>query len=228
MAQADEKPSTAIWLSEAKALLVERLGGSSRVAEELLRDKFSPDPSLWGYVKKRGDALDGELWQSARIDFAEGCAIKQARRSADPVPLLNDDGVIGMDMHPGAINKGGVSPDGRPLVHTLPTGAGRHDLSRTEWLGIWVSRAHVQALLPKEPSEQEAAIHQAPVSSPRKVHRRYRRDSVDAVVAELWPNGPPEASSTADLLRILGRQLDQRSIPASLDTQLRSLGRRRK
>jgi hypothetical protein len=48
--------------------------------------------------------------------------LKQGHRAADPVLLMADDGLVGMDLRPGAQNKGGVSPDGRPLVHTLPTG----------------------------------------------------------------------------------------------------------
>jgi hypothetical protein len=48
--------------------------------------------------------------------------LKQGHRAADPVLLLADDGIVGMDMRPGAQNKGGVNSDGKPLVHTLPTG----------------------------------------------------------------------------------------------------------
>jgi hypothetical protein len=48
--------------------------------------------------------------------------LKQGHRAADPVLLLADDGIVGMDLRPGAQNKGGVNADGRPLVHTLPTG----------------------------------------------------------------------------------------------------------
>jgi hypothetical protein len=49
--------------------------------------------------------------------------LKAGHRAADPVLLVNDDGLIdGMDLRPGAINKGGVNADGRPLVHTLPVG----------------------------------------------------------------------------------------------------------
>lgn len=48
--------------------------------------------------------------------------LKQAHRAADPVLLVGDDGLMDMSLRPGAINKGGVSADGRPLVHTLPTG----------------------------------------------------------------------------------------------------------
>lgn len=48
--------------------------------------------------------------------------LKQGHRAADPVLLMADDGIVGMDMRPGAQNKGGVSSDGKALVHTLPTG----------------------------------------------------------------------------------------------------------
>jgi hypothetical protein len=48
--------------------------------------------------------------------------LKTGHRAADPVLLMNDDGLVGMNMRPGAQNKGGVTSDGKPLVHILPTG----------------------------------------------------------------------------------------------------------
>lgn len=49
--------------------------------------------------------------------------LKQGHRAADPVLLGPDDGVLdGMNIKPGSYNAGGVTADGRPLVHTLPTG----------------------------------------------------------------------------------------------------------
>jgi hypothetical protein len=48
--------------------------------------------------------------------------LKQGHRAADPVLLMADDGIVGMDMRPGAMNKGGVTTDGKLLVHALPTG----------------------------------------------------------------------------------------------------------
>jgi hypothetical protein len=48
--------------------------------------------------------------------------LKSGHRAADPVLLIADDGIVGMDLRPGAMNKGGVTADGRPLVHALPTG----------------------------------------------------------------------------------------------------------
>lgn len=55
--------------------------------------------------------------------------LKQAHRTVDPVLLGHDDGDIsGFSMIPGAYNAGGVSKEGRPLIHTLPVG--RLDVSR--------------------------------------------------------------------------------------------------
>lgn len=49
--------------------------------------------------------------------------LKQGQRALDPVLLAYDDGVLdGFSLRSGAINYGGVSADGRPLVHALPTG----------------------------------------------------------------------------------------------------------
>ena len=49
--------------------------------------------------------------------------LKQGHRAADPILLTADDGMIdGASLRPGAINKGGVNQDGKPLVQVLPTG----------------------------------------------------------------------------------------------------------
>lgn len=49
--------------------------------------------------------------------------LKTGHRTADPVLLGPDDGVMdGFSLRPGAYNPGGVTADGRPLVHTLPVG----------------------------------------------------------------------------------------------------------
>lgn len=48
--------------------------------------------------------------------------LKQGHRAADPVLLTADDGLIDVSLKPGALNKGGMSPDGKRLVDILPTG----------------------------------------------------------------------------------------------------------
>lgn len=49
--------------------------------------------------------------------------LKQGQRVVEPVLLAHDDGVMdNFSMRGGAINYGGVTADGKPLVHVLPTG----------------------------------------------------------------------------------------------------------
>lgn len=48
--------------------------------------------------------------------------LKQGHRAADPVLLTYDDGLLGVDLSPGAMNSGGMSAEGKPLVGVLPTG----------------------------------------------------------------------------------------------------------
>jgi hypothetical protein len=49
--------------------------------------------------------------------------LKQGHRTVDPVLLAYDDGVLdSFSLKPGAVNYGGVSAEGRQLVHALPTG----------------------------------------------------------------------------------------------------------
>lgn len=49
--------------------------------------------------------------------------LKQGHRAVDPVLLAHDDGILeGFTLKPGSVNYGAVTSDGRPLVHTLPTG----------------------------------------------------------------------------------------------------------
>lgn len=49
--------------------------------------------------------------------------LAQGHRAVNPVLLVHDDGVLDtLSLKPGHANAGGVSKDGRPLVHTLPVG----------------------------------------------------------------------------------------------------------
>ena len=49
--------------------------------------------------------------------------LKQGHRAVDPIILAHDDGVIDtFNLLPGSVNYGAVNKDGRPLIHTLPTG----------------------------------------------------------------------------------------------------------
>jgi hypothetical protein len=48
--------------------------------------------------------------------------LKVGHRAADPTLLTYDDGLVDPTMKPGAVNKGGMSADGKPLIGILPTG----------------------------------------------------------------------------------------------------------
>lgn len=49
--------------------------------------------------------------------------LKQGHRITDPILLVHDDGILNtMSARPGTVVAGGVTSDGRPLVHTLQTG----------------------------------------------------------------------------------------------------------
>lgn len=57
------------------------------------------------------------------INEEKKTVLKQGHRIVDPVLLAYDDGILdSFSLKPGAVNYGGVSADGRQLVHTLPTG----------------------------------------------------------------------------------------------------------
>ena len=48
--------------------------------------------------------------------------LTQGHRAGTPILLTTDDGVVDFSMRPGALNKGGMSVDGKPLVGVLPAG----------------------------------------------------------------------------------------------------------
>lgn len=48
--------------------------------------------------------------------------LKAGHRAGDPVLLTADDGLVDFNMRPGALNKGGLSADGKRLVDILPVG----------------------------------------------------------------------------------------------------------
>lgn len=50
--------------------------------------------------------------------------LKQGQKAVDPPLLANDDGVLSgrLDMRPGKVNYGGVTADGKKLVHAMDTG----------------------------------------------------------------------------------------------------------
>lgn len=75
-----------------------------------------------GEVYGRSPAMD-VLPAIKVLNEEKKTVLKQGHRTVDPVLLAHDDGILDtFSMRPGALNAGGVSADGRPLVHTLPVG----------------------------------------------------------------------------------------------------------
>lgn len=75
-----------------------------------------------GEVYGRSPAMD-VLPSIKTLNEEKKTLLKQGHRIVDPVLLTHDDGIIdGFSLRPGAMNAGGVTKDGRPLVHALPTG----------------------------------------------------------------------------------------------------------
>lgn len=48
--------------------------------------------------------------------------LTQGHRAGTPVLLTTDDGIVDWSIRPGALNKGGMSEEGKPLVGVLPSG----------------------------------------------------------------------------------------------------------
>lgn len=75
-----------------------------------------------GEVYGRSPAMD-VLPAIKTLNEEKKTILKQGHRAVDPVLLAHDDGIISsFSLKPGAINAGGISADGRPLVQPLPTG----------------------------------------------------------------------------------------------------------
>lgn len=100
---------------EGNTLLEE--GGFSSFPYAISRYEQAP-----GEVYGRSPAMD-VLPAVKTLNEQKKTLLKQAHRTVDPVLLVHDDGVIdSFSLKPGALNAGGVTKDGKPLVHSLPVG----------------------------------------------------------------------------------------------------------
>lgn len=69
----------------------------------------------------RGPAMD-VLPALKTLNAEKRTFLKAGHRAADPVLLTADDGMVDFNLRPGALNPGGMSADGKPLVGVLPAG----------------------------------------------------------------------------------------------------------
>ena len=110
------KPIAEYYVSKEERALIEE-GGYYTFPYAVSRYEQAP-----GEVYGRGPAMS-VLPAIKTLNEQKKTLLKQGHRTVDPVILAHDDGVLdGFDMKPGAFNAGGVSQDGKLLVHTLPVG----------------------------------------------------------------------------------------------------------
>ncbi|QDW38968.1 hypothetical protein FFI89_018540 [Bradyrhizobium sp. KBS0727] len=96
-------------------------------AVEIVRVRLGASPG-------RSEAVTNAARASGEVRF---------QNPADPILLMADDGVVGMDMRPGAQNKGGVTADGKPIIHSTAS-TNPFQISREDLLD-WLDRNFPQA-----------------------------------------------------------------------------------
>jgi len=87
---------------------------------------------VFPYAVSRYDQMPGEVYGRGptqlvlpglkTLNAQKTTYLKVGHRAGDPIWLGPDDGVIDFNSLPGAWNAGGVTPDGKPLVHALTGG----------------------------------------------------------------------------------------------------------
>lgn len=82
---------------------------------------FSRYEQAPGEVYGRGPAMN-ILPALKTLNAEKTTFLKVGHRAADPVLLTSDDGIVDFSLRPGALNKGGVNADGKPLVQALQPG----------------------------------------------------------------------------------------------------------
>ena len=110
-------------------------------------------PQMVGIVRSRYSMSIGRAEKVVKDAIASG----EVRRRPEPRSLLvYDDGALDMNLRPGAINKGGVTPDGKLLVQPL-----RRLYSEDDFLD-WLSRQ--TSLQGKPATKQTKPAELKPVS----------------------------------------------------------------
>lgn len=84
------------------------------------------------YAVRRYDQTPGEVYGRGpaqivlpamkTLNAQKTTFLKQGHRAVDPIYIGTDEGLIDFNAKPGSYNAGGVNPDGKPLIHILPTG----------------------------------------------------------------------------------------------------------
>jgi hypothetical protein len=178
------------WLSfsEQVQLVRARLSASVGRSEALVRQAHA----------------SGEVRPEPLLSWAQ----RKAPAGMDPVSflLMTDDGVVGMDLRPGAWKPGGVDRNGNSVSR-------RH--SKDDLLD-WLDRQTLQ-----HPQQGKAG---------ERKRAQDMRDVADHAIATLWPNGSPTRAELPNK-RLCGKVkkwLEANSFAVPSDTTiLRAAGRRK-
>jgi hypothetical protein len=134
----------------------------------------------------------------------------------DPILLLPDDGILGMDLRPGAENPGGLSapPLGRPWWEEEDDPLSEDDLLD------WLNRKYPSA--PRGPEERRAAE-----KADRKRSGGVKRANADRAVKAIWNGPPPEHLTPGEIVDKMARHLKAQGITnVGRDTMLRAAGKK--
>lgn len=109
-------PFTSYYLSMEGGNIIE-VGGYNTFPYAISRYEQAP-----GEVYGRSPAME-VLPAIKTLNEEKKTILKQGHRTVDPILLVHDDGIIDtFSLKPGALNAGGISADGRPLVQPLAVG----------------------------------------------------------------------------------------------------------
>lgn len=109
-------PFVSYYIAREDCQLIEE-GGYHTFPYPIARYKQAP-----GEIYARSPAME-VLPSIKTLNEQKKTILKQGHRTVDPVLLGYDDGLVSrFSMRPGTYNAGGVSKEGRPLIHALPVG----------------------------------------------------------------------------------------------------------
>jgi hypothetical protein len=183
--------------------------------------KWLPFEGLVRIVLARYKISVGYAESIVRKALASGEVREQKPLLPDPVLLVYDDGALDMNLRPGAIKKGRVSPDGKLLVQPVrPAG----DYSVADFQD-WLNRN--PPLQAKPTTEQPETV--------AKSRKQSKRKRAEEAVKELWHDEVPDAYTLlnkhlcARVIEWLRADCRKRKIPwlnISDKTILRAAGRK--
>jgi hypothetical protein len=164
----------------------------------------------------RSEAVMNEARASGQVRF---------QNPADPVLLMADDGLVGMDMRPGAQDKAGVTADGRSIIHRTSS-ANMPQISMDDLLD-WLGRQSPEQPTPKTTAPASVRPNLTKVGAPE----RYDWDEIEQFVAKqlnekgdygLAENRVTGWRTRADLIELTKDHLQKLKMAIPGDTQMKA------